>query len=215
MPLALVVFDCDGVLLESVEAKTRAFERIEADFGPRAAGRLTRHHKENGGVSRAEKFAWFFKEVLYRPLSAGENEALCRRFASFCLEEVLSSSLVPGALETLTAWSGRVPLFVASGTPQEELAEVLRHKGLAGYFTGIFGSPPDKASLLRNILRLSGAPPEQAVMVGDSRTDQLAAEAAGALFYGRGQCFRSSGHPWHHDLTRLNLYLEKLAEKNL
>ena len=48
-------------------------------------------------------------------------------------------------------------------------------------------------------------------MIGDSSTDQYAAEAVGTLFYGRGDYFKNSGYPWYQDLTRLNEYLERLA----
>ncbi|MDR2076201.1 MAG: HAD family hydrolase [Desulfovibrio sp.] len=211
MPLALVVFDCDGVLLESVGAKTLAFKRIGAEFGPEAADRLTRYHILHSGVSRSEKFAWFFEEVLGRRILPEEDAALCSRFAGYCLEEVCASPLVPGIREVLDLWHGRVPLYVASGTPQAELADVLTRQGLARYFAGLFGSPPGKADLLRGILDLSGACPKETVMVGDSRSDYDAAEKAGTLFYGRGAVFRSSGCPWHTDLTRLNSYLESLA----
>jgi phosphoglycolate phosphatase-like HAD superfamily hydrolase len=211
MSLALIIFDCDGVLLESVEAKTRAFRRIGAEFSPEAAERLAEYHLLHGGVSRSEKFAWLFREILGRRILPEENESLCRRFADYCLEEVCASDFVPGALEVLDRWRGRLPLHVASGTPQGELVDVLTRRGLAGYFAGMSGYPPDKAGLLRNILDGSGLPPGEALMVGDSLTDQQAAEMAGTLFYGRGSAFRASGWPWHPDLRRLNAYLERLA----
>ena len=211
MPLALVVFDCDGILLESVEAKTGAFRRIGAGFDAEAAERLAQYHLVHGGVSRSEKFAWFFSEVLGRRILPEENADLCRRFAEYCLEEVCASDFVPGILEVLNRWHGRVPLHVASGTPDQELAAVLARRGLAGYFKEIRGYPPGKAELLQSILNDSGVSPQEAVMVGDSVTDQRAAEKAGTLFYGRGAVFRSSGWPWHTDLTRLNRYLETLS----
>jgi phosphoglycolate phosphatase-like HAD superfamily hydrolase len=212
--LALLVFDCDGVLLESVQAKTLAFRRIGAQFGPEAADRLAEYHALHGGVSRSEKFAWFFEEVLGRRILPEENAALCLLFAEYCLDEVLASELVPGALEVLDRWRGRVPLYVASGTPQQELVEVFTRRGLAGYFAGLSGYPPDKTGLLRNILDRSGLSPQETLMVGDSLSDQLAAEAAGTLFYGRGAAFRASGWPWHRDLTRLNAHLERLARQS-
>ena len=36
MALSLIVFDCDGVLLESVDVKTRAFARIGEEYGAEA-----------------------------------------------------------------------------------------------------------------------------------------------------------------------------------
>lgn len=208
MALELIVFDCDGVILESVDAKTRAFGRVGQEFGQEAADRLVMFHTMHGGISRSEKFAWLFREVLGRDITPEENAVLCGRFASYCLDEVCRSVLVPGVRQVLEDWKGRVPMYVASGTPHEELGEVLTRTGLAGYFDGLYGFPPGKTDLLETIVSKTGASPSATVMVGDSITDQRAAEAVHTLFYGRGEFFRHSGYPWHEDLTQLSAYLE-------
>ena len=89
-------------------------------------------------------------------------------------------------MDVLERWHGRVPMYVCSGTPQEELQSVLEQRGLARYFTGICGTPPAKAELLKGIVRKERIDPADAVMVGDATTDSDAAEAAENLFYGRG-----------------------------
>ncbi len=210
MSLALIIFDCDGVILESVDAKTRAFARIGAEFGQDAADRLVMYHVRHGGVSRYAKFEWLFTEVLGRSISPEEKKRLGSLFEAYSLDEVLHCDLVPGVQEVLEAWKGRVPLYVASGAPHEELVQVLEQRGLSGFFAGIYGSPPAKADILRKILQETGIHPAEAIMIGDSSTDQYAAEAVHTRFYGRGEYFRHSGYPWHADLTRLNAHLEEL-----
>jgi phosphoglycolate phosphatase-like HAD superfamily hydrolase len=212
MSLELIIFDCDGVILESVDAKLRAFGRVGADFGPEAADRLTLYHKLHLGVSRSEKFAWLYREYLGREILPQENDDLCTRFASYCLDEVSASALVPGIREVLEAWKGRIPMYVASGTPEGELQNILLRRDLAGYFDGIRGFPPNKQGLLSAILKQTGASPSSTLMVGDGSTDQYAAEAVGSLFYGRGEAFRDSGYPWHEDMTQLNEYLTTLYQ---
>ena len=211
MALSVIVFDCDGVLIESVDAKTRAFRRVAEPYGPEAADRLEAYHTENGGVSRMLKFDWLFAEVLKRPPKQGEKEELADNFAEYCLDEVLHSAAVPGVLDVLREWHGRVPLYVASGAPHEELNDVLQQHGMAHFFEEIYGSPPGKAELLRRILIQTGVNPAEAVMVGDSSTDLYAAEAARCRFYGRGEYFRHTDYPWHGDLTRLNAFLREMA----
>jgi beta-phosphoglucomutase-like phosphatase (HAD superfamily) len=51
-----IFFDFDGVLAESVNIKTEAFKQMYACNGDEVAGKIARHHVENGGVSRFEKF---------------------------------------------------------------------------------------------------------------------------------------------------------------
>lgn len=212
MPLELLVFDCDGVILESVDAKTRAFarvgERFVPEYGQAAADRLVAYHVAHGGVSRFEKFAWFYREILGREITPEESAALGEEFAAFSMDEVMNSILVPGIYSVFEAWHGRVPMYVASGAPQGELSNVLEKRGLSRFFEGIYGSPPGKTDLLRRILAETKIRPDRALMIGDSTTDQYAAEATRMRFFGRGAGFRHSSWPWAEDFLGLNAYLE-------
>lgn len=211
MALSLIVFDCDGVILESVDVKTQAFARIGEEFGPEARDRLVAHHQMYGGVSRYKKFEWLYEEVLGRAISEAELEALGEKFAAYAYDEVMRCPLVPGVQEVLDRWHNRAPMYVASGAPHAELVQILTARGLNRYFVGIQGSPPGKAEVLRGIVAEAGVHPADAIMIGDATTDQYAAEAVRTRFYGRGEYFRHSGYPWHEDLTKLNEYLEELA----
>ncbi|MDR1945658.1 MAG: HAD family hydrolase [Desulfovibrio sp.] len=204
----LVVFDCDGVILESMDVKTRAFRRIGAEFGEEAADRLALYHSLRGGVSRYEKFAWLYREVLGREISDEEKERLNEKFTDAALAEVMDCPLVPGMAEVLDRLYGRLPLYVASGAPQEELRFILEKRGLSRYFEDIRGYPPAKHLLLKSIVEKSGADPARCVMVGDAYTDLEAARHAGTLFYGRGELFRDSGLPGHEDMSRFTVWLE-------
>lgn len=210
MPLSLVIFDCDGVLLENMDVKAAAFRRIGDNFSREMGDRLAMYHALRGGVSRFEKFDWLYRMTLGRSPTDEEAAALNERFVQYALEAVAVSPLVKGAREALERWKGRKPLYVASGAPQKELEFILEKRGLAHYFDGIYGYPPAKTELLRQILADSGLPARETVMIGDSRYDLQAAEEAGTLFYGRGEFFRDGQYPWHDDLTKLNEYLEGL-----
>ena len=210
MALSCLVFDCDGVILESVPVKTRAFARIAEPFGAEAVARLLMYHKAHGGVSRYAKFAWLYREVLGREITQAELADLGSRYAEIAFDEVCRCDLVPGVEAVLTRWRGRVPMYVCSGAPHEEVNVILTGRGLEQYFAGIYGSPPAKAELLRSIIDRAGVDPATAVMVGDSVTDLDAAEAVGTLFYGRGGELQGGGFPWGEDLTRLNEWLEVL-----
>ncbi|MCC8194579.1 MAG: HAD hydrolase-like protein [Deltaproteobacteria bacterium] len=211
MALSCIVFDCDGIILESVDAKTAAFSRISDEVAPNLTGSFIDYVVLHGGVSRFEKFSWLIRQAFGRDITPEESRDFGEKFIHYCLEAVVASPLVPGFEETAKRWHGRVPLYVASGTPQYELDEVLRRRGLDGYFTKIYGTPPAKAALLLNALRDSGAAPEETVMVGDSKTDMDAAIIAGTLFYGRGDYFKNTHWPWGSDLTPLNDYLDAVA----
>lgn len=210
MGLKCLVFDCDGVILDSVPVKTRAFARLAEPYGPEARDRFVMYHTVHGGVSRFRKFAWFFREVLGREITPAESGEWGKKFSEYALDEVRRCDLIPGAMEVLDAWSGRLPLFVCSGTPTEELRLVLEERGLANYFTGVYGSPPAKGEALAGIVRqCQSLAAEDVLMVGDSITDQDAAEYAGTLFYGVGKELKGGAFPWSENLLPLNDWIRE------
>ncbi|MBF0482622.1 MAG: HAD family hydrolase [Desulfovibrionaceae bacterium] len=183
----VVIMDCDGVILESVDVKTRAFAALFAAYGPETADQAVAHHLRNGGISRFEKFRFVYRELLRRPLSPQLEQELGERFTHLCFEGVLAAGFVPGAMEFIAAAGRVVPLYVASGAPEEELRSIFEARDLARHFRGVFGSPATKPEIIERILALEGASPGQAVMIGDSATDLEAALAAGTGFFGRGE----------------------------
>ena len=171
MALSLIVFDCDGVILESVDAKTKAFGQVAGPLGAEARDRLLLYHTLHGGVSRREKFAWLYREVFHREITPEEMEDCCARFVSYALDNVLNAPLVPGVMDVLERWHGRVPMYVCSGTPQEELQSVLEQRGLARYFTGICGTPPPRRNCSRALsARNASIPPTRSWSATPPRT---------------------------------------------
>ncbi|MCR4666575.1 MAG: HAD family hydrolase [Desulfovibrio sp.] len=203
MPIRSLIFDCDGVLLDSVPVKTHAFSRLAEPFGEEARERFVRFHMDHGGVNRNEKFVWFFNEVLHRPPRQEDIEEWGTRFRSFCHEELQNCALIEGAREALQSLYGSYPLFVCSGAPREEQAGILKIHGLDGFFTAIYGAPPEKTTLLRSILEQHSLCPNETLMVGDASTDLLAATKCGTRFYGVGDQLKGGDYPWGKDLTKL------------
>src|SRR4051812_5665569 len=149
---AAIVFDFDGVILQSVELKANAFRRLFSAF-PDQQDRIVQLHLTNGGLSRYEKFRRIYGEYLHLPLSDAEMARLDAEFATIVAETIYTCPFVPGALEFIKRRAAECPLFIASGTPETELREVVQSRGLSPYFTGVYGSPRSKAALLRVILQ--------------------------------------------------------------
>jgi len=188
-----IVFDFDGVILESVAIKARAFRDLVPGEDALQA-RIEQYHLENLGMSRYDKFTWIYRELLGRPLPPEEMAALDRRFGAAIRAQMRSCPFVAGALEFLLAHAGRQPLFVASGTPQAELCEIVEDRGLAALFRAIYGSPTTKTEALARISRDVGGAPEELLFIGDSRQDAEAARTTGVTFVARatpsGDAFR-------------------------
>jgi phosphoglycolate phosphatase-like HAD superfamily hydrolase len=186
MSIAVVALDFDGVILESNEAKTRAFAELAADHGPEAATAMVRFHLEHKGESRFVKFDWFFRRLLGRAPTNGELADLNDRFNALSLAAVLAAPAVPGIMDFLESWAGRLPLYVVSGTPEPELRHIAAARDLTRYFIDVLGTPLGKVEHLRAIMRREDVPAEAILMVGDGGTDLRAALTVGTGFYGRG-----------------------------
>lgn len=184
-PLAAVFFDFDGVLAESLDIKIRAFIALYEEYGPEILERVLAHHRAHGGVSRIQKIRYCHREMLGIQLQPEELMALGRRFSSLVVDAVVDSVWVEGARELLDGLVGRLPLFVVSGTPEPELHDIVSRRGMDDYFVSVRGSPPDKITVIRELLDAHDLPAEQVLFVGDAMTDHDAAQATGLRFIGR------------------------------
>lgn len=207
--LDAIVFDCDGVILESADLKSQAFFKIGEEFGPEIQKLFYEYHLEHTGVSRYEKFAWLYRAHLGREISPEESARLGAFFEQYCAEAVAKAPFVPGFQNVLNDIAGHLPLFVASGTPQGELRRILHERGLSSSFKAILGTPPAKSELLKRILTENSFNPGGVVMVGDGETDLQAALDNGTLFYGRGEIFKERGLPWSDDLEGFRFFLKE------
>lgn len=185
MTYQAVFFDFDGVILESVDAKTRAFAALYQEHGEAVVSAVIDYHMAHGGLSRFEKFRHYEEVLLGRPLTPERSADLGERFTALAFREVVGSAWVEGAEAALKALHGRMPLFVASGTPEDELRQIVTLRGLDHYFDGVYGSPRKKDRIINETCSACGIDPQRTVMVGDAMTDYDAAKATGAAFVGR------------------------------
>jgi phosphoglycolate phosphatase-like HAD superfamily hydrolase len=179
-----IVFDFDGVLVESVDVKTRAFAALYDPHGTDVVEQVVAWHLAHGGVSRYEKFRHFHRAFLGRTLAPAEETELGERFSALVEEAVIVADWVPGAREFLEGWRARAPLFVASGTPEEELVRIIERRGMGHFFAGVAGAPRKKGAILRDFLERSGVSPDRMLMVGDAMTDYDGSTEAGVPFLG-------------------------------
>ena len=178
-----LVFDCDGVVLNSNTIKTEAFRRVSLPFGELASSALVNFHTQNGGVSRYAKFQHFVDSILpsHAPnVIVGDRSeflhSLLARFATEVKAGLLECEVAPGLTELRQATPDTRWLIV-SGGDQAELVEVFEQRGLAHYFDGgIYGSPNDKHSIVTDLLK-TGKIQRPALFLGDSRLDHEVAKA--------------------------------------
>lgn len=183
-----LVFDCDGVVLDSNKVKTEAFYQATLPYGEAAAQAMVDYHVANGGVSRYRKFAHFLEQIApnivpsYADKQQGPSlESLLDAYASHVREGLLSCEVAPG-LETLRQHTSDARWMIVSGGDQDELRDAFAQRDIAEWFDGgIFGSPDTKDEILARELD-SGNIQQPALFLGDSKYDHQAASAAGLDF---------------------------------
>ncbi len=181
-----VVFDFDGVILESAEVKTDAFVELYAGHGGDVVDRVRAHHLANLGISRFKKFAWIAEHVLRRPLLEADSVALGERFSDLALARVLAAPFVTGAEAALAAVDALgLPMFVASGTPNDELRLIVARRGLSPRFREVHGAPREKPDVLRDLIARHAFAADRVLFLGDGMSDYQAACAAGVAFVAR------------------------------
>ncbi len=180
-----IVFDFDGVILESAKIKTDAFADVVKDYPKQQADAFVAYHMTHMGISRHVKFKYFIEEILGQTYSEEAEKSLADRFSDIVFSRVMECPFVPGAKEFLERNYTKYDMYIASGTPEEELRQVVEGRKLSLYFKRIYGTPMKKEEIVEAIryeYKYSG---KEMVFVGDASTDLYAAERTGLQFIGR------------------------------
>lgn len=178
---AIVFWDFDGVIKDSVDVKTEAFVRLFSVYGANAAARIKKHHEASGGVSRYEKIPIYLRWVGL-PYDKNHVDQFCSRFSDAIFEAVVDSPWVPGVKEYLLEHYECQHFVLVTASPQKEIESIIDKLGIAHYFRQVYGTPAEKKSVIAAVLREQKIEAADALMVGDSETDRSAADANQVLF---------------------------------
>jgi len=177
-------FDFDGVLADSVEVKTRAFAKLFECYGPVVEAKVVEHNRNNGGMTRVDKFHHYYQEILGKPLDKAELQRLCNDFSRLVVDEVVSAAEIPGAEKFLKKWHKSIRCFVVSATPDEEIKKIVKRRGIDIYFEKILGSSCYKTEHVNYQLDKYSFNPDQCIFFGDAESDYRAATESGVDFIG-------------------------------
>ena len=185
MKFNAVVFDFDGVLVETTHVKTWAFGKLYAEHGERVAQQVIEYHLSHAGISRFVKFKVWQEEFLGLPYTQADGERLSLEFSRLVVDAVVAAPYVPGAKEFLETYYQKLPLYIASGTPEAEMQEIVHKRNMAHFFKAVRGAPATKGEILEEVVRSGGYNPDRVLMVGDALADLQGAQEAGVSFVGR------------------------------
>lgn len=180
-----IFFDFDGVILDSVDVKARAFAEMFRYFGPEIEAKVVAYHMKYGGISRHEKIRYWYKNYLNFSISEEEVQQLARQFSDLVLEKVVASPFVDGAMDALKlVKSNNIPAYVATGTPEDEIEYIVETIGINEYFDEVHGSPRRKVEIINDILQRKLYRSSECLFIGDSIADYWVAKQTGLQFLG-------------------------------
>ena len=180
-----LIFDFDGVLVESNEIRFDGFRSLFCNYPSYEVEKLIQFSRANGGLSRYKKIRYFFEEILNEPISVDNIQALAKQYSNLVKQKVISAEPVIGSLEFLSSYKGKCDFAIVSGSDQEELREVCQVRRISDYFVEILGSPEGKESNLLLLMARMHWRKESCLFIGDSINDLTAAKACGIDFLGR------------------------------
>ncbi|WP_306535958.1 HAD family hydrolase [Geobacter sp.] len=176
-----VIYDCDGVMFDSFEANLAFYQQIMAMMG-RAP--LDRSDEEQMRILHT----YANREVLAHFFPDGRDwEEAVRCAGSIDYRDLIPLMVMErGFRETLDALRGRVELAVCTNR-STSMDTVLASYDLTPYFGFVMtaakvANPKPHPEPLLRVLEHFGIEPPEALFVGDSAVDRMAAEAAGVPF---------------------------------
>ena len=171
MALKNIFFDFDGVLAESVSAKTEAFREMYLSYGEDIADQVVDYHIHHGGISRFEKFKYWEKTFFGKELSEDEVYKMARKFSSLVLEKVVMSEPVQDSLWFLEKYHQKLKFWVITGTPSNEIEIIASKRNIAHFFEGLHGSPENKRYWTEYLIKKHGLYRDETLFLGDATTD--------------------------------------------
>ena len=182
MAYKLVIFDCDGVLVDSEGLGNEVFAEMLADYGHRISGAET--HARFRGMRLAKCLEILERETGIELPESFEPD-LRQRMSSVFQEQLQPVEGASRLIESL-----RIPFCVASSGPRKKIEENLRTTGLYTHFVGkIFSAYEVKSwkpdpDLFLAAARHFGVAAQDCVVVEDSYVGVSAGIAANMTVLG-------------------------------
>ena len=170
-----VFWDFDGVIVDSLEAKSQAFRILFSNLEQEILERIAKHHLDNGGISRHQKIPLYMKWAGIKNDPVIINEYISQ-YENTVFDLVVQSPLVSGVKDYLLKNKFQQKFILVTATPHNEILKILEYLDIKKYFSSIYGFPNVKAHVIREFISTNQCHAQECLMIGDSITDIEAAK---------------------------------------
>ena len=145
-----IIFDCDGVILNSNQLKTKAYYKaVFPSYGHELASSLTTYLMNNAGKPRGHFIDYFLKNIVSPDISELGYEELLNAVTLEIQKGLMECEISP-CLFKLREKTPDIKWLVVSGGVEKELRDVFQNRSLFDLFDGgIYGGPMTKDEILR------------------------------------------------------------------
>jgi len=177
----LVIYDCDGVMFDSIESNYIFYNRVMAFLGRPPLDR-------GDQTARTVLHTYSFNNVMNYFFADDERREDALAFAKTIRYRDLAPfmRMEDGLIETLDQLKAHVSLAICTNRASS-MEMIIEDFGLNGYFTCIMTAsqvvnPKPHPEPLLKVLKHYGVKAEEALFVGDAHVDMQAASGAGIPF---------------------------------
>lgn len=167
-----IIFDFDGVILNSHNIKTNAFYKLFSPYGKKIAKQAKSYHQKNQGISRYIKFRHIFKKFLKKKISKNEMKTLDIKFKKNCFNKILKLKIPTLLLKFFKNKKRNYDLFISTGMPQKEIEKIIKIKKINKYFKNVYGYPSSKIQHIKKIIKNK----KNTIFIGDALEDYYSAK---------------------------------------
>ena len=144
-----ILWDFDGVLIDSMHVRDLGFKEIFKDYEKKQINKLLKFHRKNGGLSRYVKIRYFFEKLIKINISENEVKIYAENFSKIMKSELKNPKyLINESVDFVKKNYRRYNFHIVSGSDQKELRFLIKELGLNKYFLSVFGSPKHKNDLV-------------------------------------------------------------------
>jgi phosphoglycolate phosphatase-like HAD superfamily hydrolase len=181
MPTVLAI-DFDGVIVDSLPIRDEGFKYAFLPYGEKVAIKAKNYHINNRGIFRLSKYKLIYKEVVGIDVNDEQLTITEQRFREYTSEKLNQVELLPGVNKLKEM--DRIPLYIVSAAPLDEISNILKNKNLSNLFSGVFGGPTGKVDHLNFILKKHHCSSADLIFIGDAYRDYQASILVGCKFIG-------------------------------
>tara|TARA_B100001741_G_C16442325_1_gene546239 strand:- start:236 stop:880 length:645 start_codon:yes stop_codon:yes gene_type:complete len=175
-----IIFDFDGVILDSHIVKLEAYLSIFRKFGVNVEKKVKTYHLKNSGLSRFIQFKEIYKQILKKNIGKRKLEYLSKKFNYYSDKKILKLKIDKDLMNFFKNSKKNYNLYISTGTPNKKINYITKKMKIFKYFKKIYGSPKSKIQHIKEIKKKEKN--KITIFIGDSTEDYESAKKTNIFF---------------------------------